>query len=110
MNFDFNFNYKELCKPARWYFYISIIAIIVLLFQGISLSTLIIKAIIMFFWMWFLNKLCSWGYRNTAWILVLLPIILFLIVIFIMAGITYQYTGKFTTGAVPVSKKCAQHF
>ncbi len=80
------FDYKDLCRPARIYFYFTVVSLIFALFQGITLGALVIKALVMFFWMWFLNKLCSWGYRTTAWVILFLPLILFFMGVFIITA------------------------
>ncbi len=90
----FDFDYRDLCKPARIYFYLAVISIIFALFQGMGFGALITKALFMGFWMWFLNKLCSWGYKTAAWILLLLPIILFFIGVFILTAATAKAVSK----------------
>lgn len=82
----FDFDYRDLCKPARIYFYLAILSTIIALFQGMALGSILVNVVFMGFWMWFLNKLCSWGYKTVAWILLLLPIILFFIGVFILTA------------------------
>lgn len=74
-----DFDYKDLCRPARIYFYFTVLSTIIALFQGMALGSIVINVLFMGFWMWFLNKLCSWGYRTAAWIALFLPLILFFI-------------------------------
>ena len=83
---SFSFDYKDLCKPARWYFYFAVLSTILAVFQGASLGSLLINVIFMGGFMWFLNKLCSWGYRTAAWIILFLPIILFFVGIFLIVS------------------------
>jgi hypothetical protein len=82
----FDFDYRDLCKPARIYFYLAVLSTIIALFQGMALGSILVNVLFMGFWMWFLNKLCSWGYKTAAWILLLLPIILFFIGVFILTA------------------------
>lgn len=88
---------KELCTPAFFYFALSMISLIVVIFQNIgntniyNLGTLsarvpnttvvlILKFIYILFWTWILNLICKDGHSNIAWFLVLIPFILLFIV------------------------------
>lgn len=84
----------ELCLPAQIYLAISVIGIIIALFQNIgnpsdkyNLGTIccrvpnsalmfILKIILILFWTWILNLMCKDGHAEIAWFLVLLPFIL----------------------------------
>ena len=83
---------RKLCTPAYVYLVISMISVIVLLFQNmgsnqifcagshscnVTNSTLVftIQVIFIFFWTWVLNKLCENGASIVSWILVILPIV-----------------------------------
>jgi hypothetical protein len=91
---------KELCTPAMIYFFISIIALIMVLFQNLGNSNsynvgsfscrvpntalvFIVKLIYVLFWTYVLNLICKDGHTSLSWLLVLLPWIL----LFVMIGI-----------------------
>ena len=98
---------NQLCTPAFVYFVLSVVGIIVTIFQNMgntnkyclgSLtcnvpSTVIIfimKIICVLFWTWILNLICNDGYKNIAWFLVLLPFIL----IFLAVGMVSMNQKK----------------
>ena len=91
---------KELCSPAMLYFIISIIALILVLFQNLGNTdsynvgtfscrvpntavVFIVKFIYVLFWTYVLNLICKDGHTGLSWLLVLLPWIL----LFVMMGI-----------------------
>jgi hypothetical protein len=91
---------KELCTPAMLYFVISIIALIMVLFQNLGNSNsynvgsfscrvpntalvFIGKLMYVLFWTYILNLICKDGHTSLSWLLVLLPWIL----LFVMIGI-----------------------
>jgi hypothetical protein len=71
--------FKELCTPARLYFLISVIAIIISLFSGFHFMALLMKAGFVLVWTYILNFLCKKGLKTFSWFLVLLPYFLILI-------------------------------
>ena len=92
---------KELCTPALLYFIISVLALVVLLFQNLGDNNsyhvgtyscnvpntaviFIIKLIYILFWTYILNLICKDGHSGLSWLLVLFPFILFFVVIGIM--------------------------
>ncbi len=66
-------NLAELCTPAQIYFVISIITLILAVIKQFKFSTIMMKLITIAVWTWFLNFLCSKGYKAVSWFLVLLP-------------------------------------
>ena len=91
---------KELCTPAMIYFVISMIALIMVLFQNLGNSNsynvgsfscrvpntalvFIAKLMYVLFWTYILNLICKDGHTSLSWLLVLLPWIL----LFVMIGI-----------------------
>jgi len=90
--------FKELCTPAAVYFMVSILSLIMILFQNLGNSNsyhvgnfscrvpsttliFIIKLIYILFWTWILNLICKDGHTGISWFLVLFPLILFFIII-----------------------------
>jgi len=91
---------KELCSPAMLYFIISMIALMMVLFQNLGNTdsynvgtfscrvpntavVFIVKFIYVLFWTYVLNLICKDGHTGLSWLLVLLPWIL----LFVMMGI-----------------------
>ena len=88
----------DLCTPALFYFYISIFVLLITIIQNLGNngkytlgsfsvkvpSTIIIfvlKIIYILFWTWILNLICKDGHKGIAWLLVLLPFILFFVIL-----------------------------
>lgn len=88
----------NLCKPALFYFMLSIAIIVVIALQNLgtgyqycvgtqscastkSLTTTIfvIKILFVLIWTWILNIICASGYETVSWVLVLIPIVLMFI-------------------------------
>ena len=91
---------KELCTPAKIYFVISVITLVMVLLQNLgnqnsynvgsfscrvpnTALVFIIKLIYILFWTWVLNLICKDGHTTISWLLVLLPWIM----LFVMMGI-----------------------
>jgi hypothetical protein len=89
---------KDLCVPARVYFIISMIALLLLFFQNLGYNNsyhvgsfscrvpsttmvFIVKLIYILFWTWVLNLICKDGHSCISWLLVLLPYLLFFVII-----------------------------
>ena len=92
---------KSLCGPAFVYFVFSIIFMVLILLQNLSntdsysvgnfscsvpstILIFVIKFVYILFWTWVLNLICKDGHSEIAWLLVLIPFILFFIVIGIL--------------------------
>ena len=92
---------KELCTPAMIYFVISMIALIMVLFQNLGNNNsynvgsfscrvpntalvFIVKLIYVLFWTYVLNLICKDGHTGLSWLLVLLPWILLFVMICIL--------------------------
>lgn len=71
--------FKELCTPARLYFLISVIAIIISLFSGFHFMALLMNAGFVLVWTYVLNFLCQKGLKAFSWFLVLVPYFFILI-------------------------------
>jgi hypothetical protein len=85
---------KNLCTPAFIYLAISTVSLLFMLVQNFgntktycignyncdvhnTISVFVIKVLYIAFWTWLLNFICSAGYTNFAWFMVLFPYILF---------------------------------
>lgn len=92
---------KDLCTPALLYFIISVLALVILLFQNLGDNNsyhvgtyscrvpntaviFIIKLIYILFWTYVLNLICKDGHSGLSWLLILFPFVLLFVVIGIM--------------------------
>ena len=91
---------QNLCTPALIYFILSVISIFMMIFDNLenthhycfgnvscnvaNTSTIfIVEILFIVFWTWLLNFICSRGYTNIAWFILLFPfILLFAILLF----------------------------
>ena len=76
-------SFTSLCTPSKVYFVLSVLALVVALYNGFQLSSLAIKAVFVLFWTYILNLLCKNGYKSFSWFLVLLPYIIVLLLLFL---------------------------
>ena len=67
---------SKLCTPAMLYLVLAAISIVVGIFQKFQFFSLLVKVVFVAAWTWFLNLLCSKGYKAISWFLVLLPFLL----------------------------------
>lgn len=91
-------DFKNLCTPAHLYLVISVVGMILMMFQNAGNTTsycvgayecpvpntsviFISKAIYILFWTFVLNAICKAGYKNISWFLLLIPFILMAILI-----------------------------
>ena len=79
-------NLSELCTPAQIYFVISIITLVLAVIKKFNISSILYKVVFMFAWTWFLNFLCSKGYKSVSWFLVLLPFVIMALGIIMVVG------------------------
>lgn len=66
-------SFSKMCEPAKLYLVVSMIFLVMAIFNRISALTLVIKGIFVLIWSMILNWLCSKGFSGLAWIIVLLP-------------------------------------
>ena len=91
-------DFKNLCTPAHLYLVISVVGMILMMFQNAGntnsycvgpyackvpdTSVMFIgKTIYILFWTFVLNSICKAGYKNVSWFLLLIPFILMAILI-----------------------------
>lgn len=92
---------SQLCTPSLVYFVISVIGIIMSIFQNIgnddryclgsfacqvpsTIAVFIVKIVYVLFWTWILNMMCNDGHVNIAWFLVLLPFVLLFMILYLV--------------------------
>lgn len=111
----------NLCTPATIYLVLSAIGIIMIAFQNYGMSPnmycvgnvqcpvqssgpiFIMKILYVTFWTFILNTLCSYGYNQLAWFLLLLPFILFFIMVFMVGNLMNQRTTSVPSMPSPSS-------
>ena len=81
-------DFNHLCAPAKLYFVLVIISIIIGLFSGFQVLAIVMKLIFAFIWTIVLNWLCKKGWKVLSWILVLLPFILIVLAYFGMMAMS----------------------
>jgi hypothetical protein len=80
--------FAELCTPAKIYFSLAILSILLGLFNGIHVVMILTKLFFAFIWTYILAWLCKKGLKTLSWFLVLLPFIMIFLVLFgIMSNI-----------------------
>lgn len=92
---------SQLCTPSLVYFVISVIGIVMAIFQNIgndnkyclgsfachvpsTIAVFVVKILYVLFWTWVLNLMCNDGHVNIAWFLVLLPFFLLFIIVYLI--------------------------
>jgi hypothetical protein len=90
---------KELCTPAALYFVISMLGLVIVMFQNLgntnsynvgdfscrvpnTFLVFIVQFIYIVFWTYVLNLICKDGHDGLSWLIVLLPFIL----LFVLMG------------------------
>ena len=118
----------NLCTPATIYFVLSAIGIIMLAFQNYGMSPnmycvgnvqcpvqtttpiFIMKMLYIALWTFILNTLCSYGYNQLAWFLLLLPFILFFIMVFMVGTLLNKRTTSVPSMASSASSASTPPF
>lgn len=67
---------SKICTPAVIYLVISLLSTGVLVSQKTSAVTIFFHTICVLIWAFLLNALCSKGYKNISWFLVIIPYII----------------------------------
>lgn len=83
---------SKLCTPAMLYLVLAAISIVIGVFQKFQFFSLLVKVVFVAAWTWFLNFLCSKGYKAISWFLVLLPFLM-MIGVFAMAMEVVKTSG-----------------
>jgi hypothetical protein len=74
--------FEKLCTPAKLYFALAILSILMGLFSGFHLMAILGKLVFAVIYTFILGWLCSKGWKSLAWFLVLLPYVLILLALF----------------------------
>ena len=109
---------QNLCTPALIYFILSVISIFMMIFDNLenthhycfgnvscnvaNTSTIfIVEILFIVFWTWLLNFICSRGYTNFAWFILLFPFIL-LFAILLFGAAELRNTNKMNAVSTPI--------
>jgi hypothetical protein len=69
-------SFMKLCTPAQIYLFIALIMCILALISRTKITIILMKLLFAVIWTIILNFICSKGYTNVSWVLVLLPYVL----------------------------------
>lgn len=92
---------RNLCTPSYLYLVVSMTLLVVMYYQNMNnvnvyclgayecevpnvTAVFLIKFVYILFWTWILNLICRSGAPSIAWLLVLLPLVLFFLMIALM--------------------------
>jgi len=89
-------SFGKLCTPAKIYFAIAVIAVIIGLTKKVPYGVLGMKIVFAFIWTYILGWLCKNGHAGISWVLVLLPYIVMILAVLRIANIT-QHKAIFKT-------------
>ena len=78
-----HFDFEKYCTPAQLYLILATISLVSEFLKDFRVSTLIVNAVFVLIYGWFLNFLCSKKLGFISWALVLAPFILFAAVFFL---------------------------
>lgn len=82
--------FEKLCTPAKVYFTIAVLSILLGLFSGFNFMAVLGKLIFAVLYTFVLGWLCSKGYKSLSWFLVLLPYVLILLTFFGLVSLTQK--------------------
>ena len=69
-------SFMKLCTPAQIYLFIALIMCVLALISRAKITHILMKLLFAVIWTIILNFICSKGYTQVSWVLVLLPYIL----------------------------------
>ena len=89
---------KDLCTPAAFYFILSMVGLVLVMFQNLgnngrytlgsfsrrvpsTIMIFVLKFVYILFWTYILNLMCKDGHKEISWFLVLLPFILMFVIL-----------------------------
>jgi hypothetical protein len=109
---------RSLCTPALIFFIISVVSLFGMLFDNLenthhycfgnvscnvaNTSTIfIVEILFLVFWTWVLDFICSRGYTNFAWFILLFPYIL-LLALLLFGAAEIRNTQRHNEASVPI--------
>ena len=96
-------DFEKLCTPAKLYFALAILSILIGLFSGFHFMAILGKLIFAVIYTFILGWLCSKGFKSLSWFLVLLPYVLILLGFFGLLTLSKVHYKMMTqSGMMPV--------
>jgi hypothetical protein len=96
--------FEKLCTPAKIYFALAILSILMGLFSGFNFMAILGKLIFAVIYTFILGWLCSKGWKSLSWFLVLLPYVLILLTCFGLFTLSNQHMLVMKqSGMIPIS-------
>uniref|UniRef100_A0A6C0ATQ1 Uncharacterized protein n=1 Tax=viral metagenome TaxID=1070528 RepID=A0A6C0ATQ1_9ZZZZ len=93
MNFPkLNISFTQLCTPALIYLIIAIIGMVFSLMTMNAMS-IVVNLVFIGIWTWFLNFLCTKGYKTISWFLVVAPFVFLIFMFGITLDVVKNYAG-----------------
>ena len=90
-----------LCPPSLIYLVVSLLALVFSLrFHNMNILSMIASFLFILLWTWILNYLCYRRNETLAWILLLLPLILFMAIIAVSFEVTIYNAIKNKAGSI----------
>jgi hypothetical protein len=84
----------KICMPALVYLILSVISLLMMIFNDFKVVATLINIIFIVIWTWILNLICSAGYEWLSWVLVLLPFVIMLVLILLFYNAIINYLVK----------------
>ena len=85
---------KSLCSPALLFLVLMVIGIIMMIYNRIQPMSIVVSALFIVIWTWFLNFLCELGHEGISWFLVVMPFVLYLVVFSLVYETVLIYSLK----------------
>lgn len=95
-------SFEKLCTPAKLYFALAILSILLGLFSGFNFMAILMKLIFAVIFTFILSWLCKKGMKGLAWFLVLLPYILILLMMFGIFKLGKQQLNMMSSSAIMI--------
>jgi len=90
-----------LCPPSLIYLVVSLLTLVFSMrFHNMNILSMIASFLFILLWTWILNYLCYRRYEKLAWILLLLPLILFIAIIAVAFEVTIYNAVKNKAGSI----------
>ena len=71
-------DYSQLCTPSLIYFIISFVYLLIYSLTNFNIMSIIINTVVIILWTLFLNFLCSINLSIVAWLILLLPLFVYI--------------------------------
>jgi hypothetical protein len=69
------YNVKDMCMPAKVYFALALIAVIMTSITSFNFSNIVFSIVVLILWSLLLNWICSLGFTGMSWALIIVPFV-----------------------------------